>query len=52
MLKVYAYASTSRGYYDDVCIDRIEAKIEVTCSSCNRLVYLKEIDADDNYYGR
>lgn len=45
MVKIYARAELSRGYYpdDSVEVETVVAKIDVTCSSCGRLVYRKEV---------
>lgn len=44
MLTVYAEADMDWGYYPgDGHVDHIDAKIDVVCSSCNRLVYRKEV---------
>ena len=44
MLAVFAEAELEHGYYEgDVSVDTIDMVIDVTCSSCNRLVYRKEV---------
>lgn len=44
MVKVLADAEMYHGYYEgDISVERITASIEVICSSCNRLVYKKEL---------
>lgn len=44
MLKVSAEADMYCGYYPgDVSIDGVDVNIDVTCGTCNRLVYRKEI---------
>lgn len=51
MLQVFAEASLERGYYEgDVSVDTIDVTIDVTCSSCNRLVYRKEVTRYGNDY--
>jgi len=43
MLNVSASAELECGYYpDDYSVGSIDAVIDVTCSSCGRLVYRKE----------
>lgn len=46
MMKVYADADISWGDYGG--LDGIEVTIDVTCSTCNRLVYQKHV-ADARY---
>lgn len=44
MMKVFASADEYHGYYEgDQEVVAIDVKIDVTCSSCGRLVYRKEI---------
>lgn len=44
MLKVFAEADLYHGWYPgDISIERIDVKIDITCSSCGRLVYRKEL---------
>lgn len=44
MLKLQAEADEDWGYYPgDHCIDGIDATVDIVCSSCNRLIYRKEI---------
>lgn len=43
MMKVFASAELEHGYYDDVWVDFIDLTVDVTCSSCKRLVYRKEV---------
>lgn len=44
MLKVSAEADIEWGYYPgDAYVDSVDVSIDVTCSSCKRLVYRKEI---------
>ena len=44
MLKVFAEAELEHGYYEgDVSVESIDAMIDVTCSTCKRLVYRKEV---------
>lgn len=42
MMSVYADADIEHGYYDDMYIEHIDMVVDVTCSSCKRLVYRKE----------
>ena len=43
MMTVYASADLEYGYYpDDVSVESIDVVIDVTCSSCKRVVYRKE----------
>lgn len=49
MLKAYAYADYSGGDYGTV--ESVEITIDVTCSTCKRLVYRKHIEQDGNWYG-
>ena len=47
MLKVWAKADIEHGFYpgeDDIV--GYDITIDVTCSSCNRLVYRKEVRSD------
>lgn len=47
MLKVLADTEVEMGYYEgDWCISHCDVTIDVTCSTCNRLVYRKEIRTD------
>lgn len=46
MLDVYADADVSFGDYG--CIDGIEIVIDVTCSTCRRLVYRKHVQQRGN----
>lgn len=44
MVKVFATAYEYHGYYDgDIWVNRVDTSIEITCSSCKRLVYKKEL---------
>lgn len=44
MMKVFADAEMYHGYYDnDIRVESIAVTIDVTCSSCRRLVYRKEL---------
>ncbi len=44
MVKIFASADEYHGYYEgDIWVEAIEVSIDVTCSSCGRLVYKKEI---------
>ncbi len=52
MLKVMAASEVEPGYYPGE-IDGVQSviNIDVTCSSCNRLVYRKECVANTGAYG-
>lgn len=51
MLKVYAEGDYDFGYYEgDFAVDGYDVTIDVTCSSCNRLVYRKEVRQDLDRY--
>jgi hypothetical protein len=43
MIKVLARSEVSTGYYGDPDGVETEATIDVTCSSCKRLIYRKEV---------
>ncbi len=43
MISVLAEAELEMGYYGDNSVERINLTIDVTCSSCKRLVYRKEL---------
>lgn len=43
MLKVLAESEMEHGYYDDSWVAHTDVVIDVTCSSCKRLVYRKEV---------
>lgn len=44
MLKVFAEADIEHGYYEgDYSVVGYDVSIDVTCSSCKRLVYRKEL---------
>lgn len=43
MLNISATAEMEDGWYGDSWVDHIDAVIDITCSSCKRLVYRKEI---------
>lgn len=48
MLKVYVTADLDWGYYPgDFTIEGADTVIDVTCSSCGKLVYRKEIRVTD-----
>ena len=51
MMAVYACADVEEGYYGGV--DRVAATviIEVTCSSCKRVVYQKECCGNVDHWG-
>lgn len=53
MVKVLASSEAELGYYEGD-IESIETKIniDVTCSSCGRLVYRKECRGDTQGYGK
>lgn len=43
MVKVYAKAELEYGYYPgDVTLDHVDTTVDVTCTSCQRLIYRKE----------
>jgi hypothetical protein len=44
MVKISAEAEMDWGYYPgDVDVDHIDAVIDITCSTCKRLIYRKEV---------
>ena len=43
MLKVLAESEMEYGYYSEQYVLHTDIMIDVTCSSCKRLVYRKEI---------
>ncbi len=43
MLKVMAETELEEGYYGERYVRDTRVNIDITCSSCNRLVYTKEI---------
>ena len=43
MISVFANAEFETGYYGDSHVESIHMTVDVTCSSCKRLVYRKEI---------
>ncbi len=47
MLEVYAECEWTSGDYGS--IDGIDVTIDVTCSTCNRLVYKKHVTHSGNY---
>lgn len=50
MMKVSAEAEMYHGYYEgDVSVDFIDVTVDVTCSTCKRLVYRKEVRQYDKY---
>lgn len=49
MLKAYAEADVTFGDYG--CVEAVEITVDVTCSSCRRLVYRKHVSQMGNYYG-
>ena len=50
MLKVFAGASEEGDYYGGSYVTGISVEIDVTCSSCGRLVYRKECQNLPNDY--
>lgn len=51
MLKVYAKGDFDFGYYPgEFEVDGYDVTIDVTCSTCKRLVYRKEVRQDLNRY--
>lgn len=47
MLKVYAQGDFDHGFYPgDFMVEGYDMTIDVTCSTCNRLVYRKEVRQD------
>jgi hypothetical protein len=52
MLKVYAKGDYDFGYYPgEFSVDGYDVTIDVTCSTCGRLVYRKEVRQDLDRYG-
>lgn len=49
MMKVFTNAEMETGYYGDRYLDTLETVVDVTCSSCKRLVYRKEIRETDMF---
>lgn len=43
MLTVWSEAEMENGYYGDTWVDHIDTVIDVTCGSCGKLVYRKEV---------
>ena len=43
MLTVSADAEMDNGYYGDIFVEYIDVVIDITCSTCKRLVYRKEV---------
>lgn len=43
MINVSAKAEMESGYYGDTWVDHIDGVIDITCSTCKRLVYRKEV---------
>lgn len=44
MVKVFATAYEYHGYYEgEIWVERVDAVIDITCGSCKRLVYRKEL---------
>lgn len=52
MFKVYVQTEVERGYYEGE-IDGVEAwvNMDIHCSSCERLIYQKQVYAPDSRYG-
>ena len=51
MLRVYTKADFDWGYYPgDFCVDGYDTTIDVTCTSCKRLVYRKEVRLTPDSY--
>lgn len=51
MISVLAASEISTGYYGDPDGCETVATIDVTCGSCNRLIYRKDV-VGDTLYGR
>jgi formate-dependent nitrite reductase cytochrome c552 subunit len=50
MLKVYAKADIENGYYEgEYTVIGYDTVVDVTCSSCHKLVYRKEIRVKGDY---
>lgn len=47
MIKASAEAEMYDGYYGDSWVDHIDMVIDITCGSCKRLIYRKELRALD-----
>ncbi len=45
MMQVSADCEMYHGYYGDSSVERVSAVIDVTCSTCKRLVYRKELSS-------
>ena len=44
MVKVFATAHEYHGYYEsEIWVSKVDATIEINCSTCKRLVYKKEL---------
>lgn len=43
MMKVFTNAEMETGYYGDRYLMELETVVDVTCSTCKRLVYRKEV---------
>ena len=50
MMEVYAKADVEEGYYGGVANLDVDLVIDVKCSSCNRVVYRKEIRGPMDMY--
>lgn len=52
MITTLHSSEVEMGYYRD-CVSSIELRevIDITCGSCDRLIYRKEIRKDIGYYG-
>ena len=50
MMQVWAHAETESGYYEGSCsVAEIRTQIDIICKSCERLIYRKEVRADQKY---
>jgi len=43
MMQISAQVETETGYYDETYIVGAYANVDITCSTCKRLVYRKEV---------
>ena len=50
MIRLWAEADLEYGYYNDCTVEGIDTCIDITCSSCERLIYRKEIRLGNNYW--
>jgi hypothetical protein len=52
MIKTLHSSEVEMGYYGDCVVDvELKEVIDITCSSCSRLIYRKEITKHIDYYG-